>query len=447
MTMQTQTQDLGPHLEALKRALAPKMASIDETDLRDELQKYLDYGVPVEQAVRTILRHHGAAPPVRSAPAAPPAERTPLAELPAQSMAVNVKARILYIAPKTVTVRGESKEIVSGILGDETGSAPFTAWRPMEGIAKGDVIEAKNAYTKSFNNQAQVNFGDRTTIAKLEPDALPKTPTTFRDVAIGDLKEGLRGLRLTGRILSVGTRQVTVQGTAKTVWTGTLADTTGKVEFTAWADPNLTAGQAVTIEGGYIRAYRGVPQFSFDADAKVTAATVELPDAATLEVRPATTLREILERGGGSDLVAVGTLLEIKEGSGLVLRCTAPGCTRVLAAGMCRLHNQQAGSPDLRIKAILDDGTGAVSLVAGRELTEQLLGKDLERCKKEAQDAFRPDLIAEQLEAKLTGRRLWVRGNVLSDDFGPTFIARQARLHSADTASEAKAALARLEVA
>ncbi len=444
--MQATTHDLGPHIEALKRALAPKMASIDENDLREELQKYLDYGVPAEQAVRTILRHHGAAPPVRAAaPSGPIAERTLIASLPAQAAAVNLKARILYIAPKTVTARGESKEILSGLLGDETGSVSFTSWRPLEGLAKGDVIEAKNAYTKAYNNQAQVNFGDRTIITKLDAEAVPKVPTTFRDTPIGELREGLRGLRLTGRILTVGTRQVTVQGTAKTVWTGTIADTSGKVEFTAWADPKLTSGQAVTIEGGYIRAYRGVPQLSFDADAKLTPATVELPDIATLESRPTSTLRDVLERGGGSDIVAIGTLLEVKEGSGLVLRCTTQGCTRVLAAGMCRLHGKVDGVPDLRIKGVLDDGTGSLSLVAGRELTEQLLGKDLERCKKEAQDAFRPDLIAEQIEAKLTGRSLWVRGNALSDDYGVTFIVRQAKLADADVANDAKAALATLE--
>jgi replication factor A1 len=445
--MQSQTHDLGPHIEALKRALAPKMASIDEADLRDELQKYLDYGVPADQAVRTILRHHGAAPPVRAAPASPPAERTTLASLPADSAAVNIKARILYLAPKTVTVRGEPKEIVSGILGDETGSAPFTSWRALEGLAKGDVIEAKNAYTKSYNGQPQVNLGDRTVLAKLEPDALPKAPASFRDTPLAELKEGQRGLRLTGRVLSIGTRQVTVQGTPKTVWTGTLADTTGKVEFTAWADPKLEQGQAVTIEGGYIRAYRGVPQLSFDADARVTPATVELPEAAALESRAGTTLRDVLERNGGSDLALVGTLLEIKEGSGLVLRCSAPGCTRVLTAGQCRLHNAQTGTPDLRIKAVLDDGTGAVSLVAGRELTEQLLGKTLEQAKKEAQEAFRPDVVAEQIEAKLTGRVVWVRGNALSDDYGITFIAKQARLQAMDAAAAAKEALAALEVA
>jgi replication factor A1 len=444
-----QSIDPAPYVEQIKRALGPKAADLDEADIRDELQKYLDYGVPADQAVRTILRHHGAPTPPRPAAGAPTApvsqERIPLASLPPQSPFVNLKARILSLTTRPVTARGEQKEITTGLLGDETGTAPYTSWRPLEGLANGDVLAIEGAYTKTFNNQAQVNFGDRTKITKLAAEELPRTPTLFRDVAIAELKEGLRGIRVTGRVLEVAPRQVTVQGQPKTVWGGSLADATGKVEFSAWSDPKLTAGQAVTIEGGYVRAYRGVPQLSFDADARIAPAAAELPDAAALDVRAPTLLRDLLARGGGSDVQVVATLLEVKEGSGLVLRCPTPGCTRVLAAGVCRIHNKvDGGVPDLRIKGILDDGTGAVQLVAGRELTEQLLGKDLERCKKEAQDAFRPDLIRDQLRERLASRVFAVRGNALSDEYGMTFIARSMRPHADAKAAAAQAILASL---
>lgn len=445
-----QSIDTAPYVEQIKRALGPKAADLDEADIRDELQKYLDYGVPADQAVRTILRHHGAPQaPARSVGAAPSApvtqERIPLANLPAQSPFVNLKARILSLNTKPVMARGEQKEIVWGLLGDETGSAPYTSWRPLEGLAKGDVIQVEGAYTKAYNNSAQVNFGDRTKIAKLTDADLPRTPTVFRDTPIAELRDGLRGIRVTGRVLEVTPRQVTVQGQPKTVWGGSLADPSGKVEFSAWADPKLAPGQAVTIEGGYVRAYRGVPQFTFDADAKITPAGTELPDVASLDVRAPTLLRDLLARGGGSDVQVVATLLEVREGSGLVLRCPTPGCTRVLAAGICRIHNKvEGGVPDIRIKAVLDDGTGAVQLVAGRELTEQLLGKDLERCKKEAQDAFRPDLIRDQLREKLTSRVFAVRGNALSDEYGMTFIARSMKPHVDDKVAAAQAILAKL---
>jgi replication factor A1 len=413
--------------EGLKKSLAGKLANeLDEADLRDEFQKYLDYGVPVDQAVKTILRHHGVAAPPTLRPNPETQERVALAQLPPSSPSVHLKVRLLSLNTKAVMARGEQKEIVWGLLGDESGTAPYTSWRPLEGIAKGDVIDVQGAYTKEYNGQAQVNFGDRTRIAKLAAEDLPRTPESFKDTPIAELKEGSRGIRIHARLLDVASKEITVQGTPKTVWTGTLADASGKIEFTAWADLGLQADAAVTIEGGYVRAYRGVPQFNFDGDAKVTPYTGELPAAKELAKQPPMSLRDLVARGGGLDVHVVGSFLEVRPGSGLVLRCPTSGCTRVLQAGVCRIHNKVEGTPvpDLRVKGVLDDGTAAVYLTIGRELTEKLLGKNLEQAAKEAKDAFRPDLVQEQLRDRLTGRAYSVRGNALADEFGLSLIVR-----------------------
>ena len=422
-----QAIDLAPHLEALKRALGTKLPSdVSEQDLRDEFAKYLEYGVPVDQAIKTILRHHGVAAPATSrAGSSPPVtERLPVAQLPPTSPSVILKARLLTINTKTVSARGEQKEIVWGLLGDESGSIPYTSWRPLEGLQKGDVIQVEGAYTKEYQGKPQVNFGDRTKITKLDDSELPRQVVEVRDVPLAELREGLRGLRVTGRVLSVAPRQVTVQGTLKTVWGGILADASGQVEFSSWHDHGLKAGEAYTIEGGYVRAFRGQPQYTFDQDAKVGPAATPVPDATALSVRPPTQLAQVIERGGGSDLTVVATLLEVRPGSGLVLRCATPGCTRVLTAGQCRIHNRVEGNPDLRVKAVLDDGTGAVSMIVGRELTEGLLGKTLAQCVEEAKAAFRPEVIQDQLREKLTGRVFQVKGNAMSDEYGIMLITR-----------------------
>lgn len=436
-------------LEHLKRQLAAKIGNdLDESDLRDEFQKYLDYGVPVDQAVRTILRHHGitTGPSLRSAGPASQ-ERITLQEAPPSSPSLHLRVRLLSLNTKPVMARGEEKQIVWGLLGDESGTAPYTSWRPLEGIAKGDVIDVQGAYTKEYNGQAQVNFGDRTRITKLSPDELPTTPVVARDTRVADLKEGSRGIRLNCRILDVAPRQVTVQGTPKTVWSGTLADPSGKVEFSSWADHNLQPGQALTIEGGYVRAYRGVAQYTFDADAKVTPFEGDLPTAEALAVQTALLLRDLVARGGGSDVQVAGTLLEVRPGSGLVLRCPTPGCTRVLQAGLCRIHNKVEGTPvpDLRVKAILDDGTAAVNMTIGRELTESLLGKTLDQAAQEAKDAFRPDLVQEQLREILTGRTYTVRGNALADDYGLSLIVRSIQPRHEAPAEAATALLASMK--
>ncbi len=436
----TQEQDLAPHLETLRKALGSKIGTeLKESDIKDEFAKYLEYGVPVDQAIRTILRHHG----VVTASARPvgtqaPQGLIPLANLPANANNVHLKARVLTINLRDVVARGESKQIVWGLLGDETGSAPYTSWRPLTGIEKGDVIEVQGAYTKEYNGQGQVNFGDRTIIEKLDAEAIPRQPITFADTRVADLKEGLRGIRVSGRILAVAPRQVTVKEQPKTLWGGVLADASGQVEFTSWHDHQLQPGQAVTIEGGYVRGYRGTPQFNFDQDAKVTPATIDIPALEALAVRPATPLATIVERNGGNDVTVTATLLEVRAGSGLVLRCSTAGCTRVLTAGQCRLHNRVEGTPDLRIKGILDDGTGAISVIVGRELTEKLLDKNLDQCVAEAKAAFRPEVIWDQLREKLTARVFTVRGNAMSDEYGIMLIARAMAVHTEDVQEEAE---------
>ena len=275
--MQTQEQT-APHFQQITRALGDKIGSeIDEQDLKDEFQKYLDYGVPAEQAVRTILRHHGAD---TQTPAAPQSqERVPLAQVPGDVPFVNLLARVVSINTKTVQARGEAKEIYWGMLGDESATRPYTSWRPLEGIEKGDVLAISGAYSKEWRGEVQLNFGDRTKIEKKDDADLPKTPETFREVQVAELNAGDRGVSVTGRILDVQAREITVQGEPKTIYGGMLADASGKIEFTAWSDLGLQKDSVVTIQGGYVRAFRGVPQFNFDADATITPADVELPSA------------------------------------------------------------------------------------------------------------------------------------------------------------------------
>ncbi len=435
-----QTHDIAESFSKIEGALKDKIdAGLDVDELKAELQKYLDYGVPADQAVRTILRHHG----VNGTPAPSPAaavntgERVPLTDLPGNVPAVNLTARVISLNTKTVHARGEEKEIYWGMLGDETATRAYTSWRPLEGIEKGDVLNIQGAYTKEWRGEVQVNFGDRTVVEKADPDAIPATPETFREVAIGELQAGDRGLQITGRILDIGTRQITVQGEAKTIWEGSIADETGKVTFTAWSDPGLEADQTVTIQGGYVRAFRGIPQFNFDSDATITPADVELPDAETLADAAVVPLHKLVENGG-NDVTVIATLLEVRDGSGLVFR--DPETNRVV-------HGSQITdecTPDLRIKAVLDDGTAAFSMIVNKELTEQLLGKDLATCQQLAKDAFRSEVIQEMLQEQLTGRIVKVQGNVLVDEFGATMLARTVALHETDTATVAQELLDQL---
>jgi replication factor A1 len=430
-----QTQEIAPHLETLTKALGNKIGNgVTREDLEAELKKYLEYGVPVEQAINTILRHHGEA----TTPAVTPdGENTPLGSLPAQGN-VNVLARVLSMGNRTVNARGEEKTIFVGQLSDETGTTWYTSWRPLDGLERGDVIEVKGAYTKEFRGEIQVNFGDRTQITKKPTDAIEDKGIQLDDKEVADLQDGNRGFRITGRFLDVSTREIQVQGSPKMLWSGHFADTSGKIEFTCWDDCKLEENAVVTIEGAYVRSFRGMPQLNFDKSASINPFEGEFAKADELDITTIWPIHKALAQGDVGDLAVRGTLLEVRPGSGLVFR--DPETNRVVPGG-------QGMTPDLRIKGIMDDGSGCMTIIATREITEKLLGKTLEACVDEAKAAFPngDELILRQLQDKLAGRVFVAEGFLRTDEFGPMFISRSLKEDLEDAEDSAAEILETME--
>src|SRR5438093_1066819 len=246
------------------------------------------------------------------------------------------------------------------------------------------------------------------------------------------------------RILSVERREVEVDGAPKAVFSGILADETGKTQFSAWKDFSLKPDEVLRVEGAYVKTWRGIPQVSFDERATITRLKPDLlPPSERLNVSPRMWIEDLAERGGAADVTVRGILIDLREGSGLVYRC--PECRRVLRKGACRLHGEVKGEPDLRVKAVLDDGSGAVTAVFDRELTEALLDKTLDACIAAAKEAMSTDIVRDELADVLVAQPMEVRGNVTSDDYGLMMIVESAKLLKVDVQAEAREMLEGLE--
>ncbi len=441
-------EELAPHVQDITRALGGK---VSEQEIEKELSSYLNvYRVSLDTAKRSIVKKHGGNPAGLSIGVS-----KTIRELIPGEPSVNLLARIVSVNEKDVTVEGGTKHILYGILGDPTATVPFTAWEPLPvTLAKGDVVRIQNAYTKEYRGQVQVNFGVRTTVTKEKPEALPEVkpspgggmpyvgrPTPVRVV---DLREGASNIAVTARILSVEAREVDVEGTRKAVFSGVLADETGKSQFSAWKDFGLKEREVVRIEGAYVKSWRGIPQIGFDDRATVTRLKDDaLPPAEKLGESPRMWIEDLAERGGGVDVTVRGILIDLREGSGLVYRC--PECRRVLRKGACRIHGEVKGEPDLRVKAVLDDGSGALTAVFNRELTEALLDKSIEETIAEAKEAMSTDVVRDELADLLVAQPIEARGNVTSDDYGLMMIVESAKLLRVDVQAEAREMLEGLE--
>src|SRR3990172_8350975 len=164
------TNEMDSHVKEIAKALGNR---VPEQEIARELENYVSvYRVSVDTAKRSIVKKHGGDP----AGLLKAAGKT-VQELRAGDNAVNLLARVVYVDRRTVNVPDGAKEILSGILGDNSGTVPFTAWEAsgLE-LAKGDVIRIANAYTKEYRGRVEVPLGGRAVITREPPEALPFQP-------------------------------------------------------------------------------------------------------------------------------------------------------------------------------------------------------------------------------------------------------------------------------
>jgi len=419
-----ENSELNRHVDDVLRAVGNK-AGRDE--IEKELENYLNKKVPVEVAKQGIVKKYGGN--IRELMVC--VQKT-LEELKPGEKNVDILCRIVSVNERKVSVNNQEKTIFYGILGDQTGTKPFTAWDDFN-IDKNDVIMIRNAYTNEYQGIIQVNLGKGASVTKESQDRVPSVEYkgTIKRGNVADFREGLKNISADVKIISVQERKINVKGVEKKIYPGVLGDETGKARFTAWHDFGLKENDTIKIIGGYIKINRGRPELNFDEKARVEKIEKEI----NVTDRKMS-ISELTKIGGGFGIVIDGVILDVKNGSGLIFRC--PECKRSLQKGVCVVHGKVEGVPDLRTKAVVDDGTGALSILFGREITEKILGKNIEECKKAAQEKMSTDTIAEELTDKLLTRNMEVNGYTLKDDYGITLIASDAEFLKKNAKEEAE---------
>ena len=183
----------------------------------------------------------------------------------------------------------------------------------------------------------------------------------------------------------------------------------------------------------YVREFRGVPSVNISEFTAVSTLTEPVP---VRESAPRLSIREAVSSGGLFDVEVVGNVLEVRDGSGLIERC--PDCGRVVQNGQCRSHGDVDGEDDMRVKAILDDGTGAVTVVLDRDLTEEVYGGTMAEAREQAREAMDKEVVADRIRDRLVGREYRVRGNLSVDDYGANLDAAEFAESDDDPASRAR---------
>lgn len=404
-------EQIAPVIEEICGALE----DIDESKVKEELLRYIKYGIEVNEAKRSIIRKYGGGPLDLSS-----AGPVLLKDLKGNENNITVNVKCLSSDIRTTTTASGEKTMVYGLAADNTMIRRFVSWDNHQ-LEKGKAYSIRNASARTYRGEVEVNLGNFTDVEEIDDEELlgldVKDLPRFgklQEVKLKEIRPGMGNLLLRGKVLDVEKRTIETESGEKRIFDGVIADETHRLRFTSWHDFGLNIDDVVEVKGAYVKDWRGIPQINFDERAHLKKLTDDIDAVQTPRMYV-----EDLQESGASDIIVEGTIIEIREGSGLIHRC--PMCNRALSSGSCSVHGPQEGIADLRVKFVMDDGTGALFTVLNTELTEEVLGMGLDESIRRFSE-LENGADVKMLSDHLLGGEYELRGNVIKDDFGPTIL-------------------------
>ena len=440
--MNTTETDFETHVDDIVKAIGDKL---ERNVIVTELTRYVEeYGIDMATAKESIVRKHSGNPGALQM-----GTQKLLAQIGPGENNVQFKAKVLSVYRKEITTKeGAEKVLFEGEVGDSSMRMRYSYWSNQCEFESGDVVEVLNAYSKSWNDKITLNINEGS-MRKIQDEELEQLDLgtakntinqSSGEVELVNLKPGMTNVSVKLRVIDIETRSITVKGEAKTIFGGTVGDKTGTCRFTSWEDHNIIAGKAYHIENGYVKEFNG-PDLQFGEYTKFTEIeNDELPSLQHYENGVQYSLAQLDERNGASDAVIEGHVFNIREGSGLIFR--DKDTNRLVRNG----DDRKNAAPDLRIKMIFDDGSGSCTAYLNREITEKVLGRDLDSCLEFVKENFGPEALMDEIEDALLLKPLKLRGFARSDEYGLSFFAKSCEpATQLDVPSVARQFLAALE--
>ncbi|PCR91147.1 Single-stranded DNA binding protein [Natrinema ejinorense] len=422
--------ELDDHAEDLASDLG-----VDKEEVKADLQNLVEYSVPVDEAKQSLRRKYGDG---SSGGGGTPSAKD-IAEITPDESNVTVTGVVLTAGERSIRYQGADHVIVEGRLADETGVIDYTAWEDF-GLEPGDTITAGNAGVREWDGEPELNLGESTSLSFQDGSLEISDGISYEiggEAQLADLRTGDRAVTIEVTVVDCERKTIDGRDGETDILSGVFGDESGRLPFTNWDPaPEIEDGGSVRIENAYVQEFRGVPEVNVSAFSTVTELDREIDvgsDTSTMDVGDA------VGTGGIYDVEVVGNLLAVRDGSGLIQRC--PECYRVIQKGQCRTHGDVEGIDDLRVKAILDDGTGTVTVVLDDELTERVYDGTLDDALEQAREAMDQEVVADTIRERIVGREYRVRGHLSVDEYGANLDAETFEESDDDPADRATAFL------
>ena len=302
-----------------------------------------------------------------------------------------------------------------GMLGDGSGTLPYTAWSIPATIRAGDVVELKNFTVKKYNDALRVYIDSKTEVV-LRPDDKLDVKHVYRDYKIKELNLKDAFVSVTGILKDPIEKTYEKDGQTKTVVHSTFEDDTGSIRISLF-DRKLAPGRYYKIDGAKLSEYKG--RYRLTAGDKTQIAEVgsfRIPDIKIYDIN---------ELARPVDSINItGTVVFLGEKGGLISRCSE--CRKTIDDIRCPDHPEAKIFLDLYAYFTLEDGTGDIQCNVGRAGMLELLNLKEEDLNIEKPKVSRAD-VSKRLAEKVLSVPILLDGDAVMGTNGLSFRARRIR--------------------
>tara|TARA_B100000212_G_scaffold102096_1_gene75223 strand:- start:11296 stop:12999 length:1704 start_codon:yes stop_codon:yes gene_type:complete len=332
-----------------------------------------------------------------------------------------------------------SIDVVRGRIADDTGAIGFLSWESFEHEI-GSLLKIENAQIKVFRDTPEINIGSSSKIEIFHDSNFASAEDLVaRSVSkIEDLRDGSRDVEIIVEIQKMIKRDFqTKDGESKSVWSGDVADPTGKCRCSIWEEPPFdfeSTPVVVRLKGTRVRAWQGIPDITVDNNSQVEVLAAA-PWGEEIDLANNLVEVDLDELTTGASRVGIttkGHIVSIREDSGIISRCTE--CRRVLRDGKCSLATcvDYDGVNDLRLRMVMDNGSSTISLIVNKIATESLLGMTMEEISSKVTENGSMQLVQE-IRERLLGKEISASGRTMVDDQGAMLLSDNVEVTEIDS--------------
>lgn len=330
-----------------------------------------------------------------------------------------------------------SIDVVRGRIADATGAIGFLSWEPFEHEI-GSLLKMENVQIRTFRDTPELNISTSTRIEIYHDSNFAATDDLVANSVsrIEDLRDGSRDVEIIVEVQKMLKRDFKGgDGEEKSVWSGDVADPTGRCRCSIWSEPPFdfeSTPVVIRLRGVRVRAWQGIPDITIDNESQIEVLAAP-PWGDEIDLSNNLVEVDLSDLATGASRVGISTsghVISVREDSGIISRCTE--CRRVLRDGECATHGAQEGNSDVRLRMVLDDGKSTISLIVNKAASESLIGMDEKAISLEVTENGTMAFV-QSLRERLLGRQLKASGRTIVDEQGAMLLSDSAEIIEIDS--------------